>query len=127
MGGGQGAPIAVTSIEPEIARDRATFKINFANQGGETVFSPNKGIYNCHTDLEYSDIDLVDVRAWLSDKPLTCEPNRGQEIRLMNDKGFVYCYYSGNLGDDSYSTQIKVEIDYAYRTTISKSVEIVNI
>lgn len=127
LGGGQGAPISVTSIEQEVGRDRATFKINFANVGGGTVFDTHKGLTNCHTSLEYMDIDVVDVRAKLSDKTLTCEPNRGMGVRIVNNQGFVYCYYAGNLGDDSYSTQITVEIDYAYRDSITKSVEIVNI
>mgnify|MGYP001357091853 FL=1 len=128
FGGGQGGPIAVTSIEQETGKGKVTFKINFENQGGGTVFDTHKGIMNCHTDLDYQDIDIVDVTAKISNKALTCEPNGGVGVRLVDGQGFVYCYYtSGDLGDDAYSTQISVFIDYAYRNSITKSIEIVNI
>lgn len=127
MGGSQGAPIAITSIEPQITRDRATFKINFQNVGGGTVFDNHIGVNNCHTSLEYTDIDVVDVIVKLSDKTLTCEPNNGMGVRLLNGNGYLYCYYAGNLGEDAYSTQISVEINYGYRTSISKNIEVVNI
>lgn len=127
LSSGQGAPVTITSIDEEMGKDRVTFKINFANTGGGTIFDVHKGLTNCHTSLEYRDLDVVDVQAQLSDKSLSCEPNRGQGVKLVNGKGFVYCYYQGSLGDDAYSTQLSVDIEYAYRKSITKSFEIENI
>lgn len=124
MNGGQGGPVSVTSVEEEMGNNRVTFKINFANQGGGMVFNSHKSTSNCHTDLDFQDIDMIDLKVTLSDKTLTCEPNGGKKVKLLNNQGFVYCYYEGNLGDDAYLTQLQIEISYGYRNSITKAIEI---
>lgn len=125
LSGGQGGPIAVTEIEQESSPDQITFKISFSNVGEGVVFDSSQGLNNCHTALEYKDLDVVDVKVKLGERSLNCQPNDGRNIRLINKDAFVFCYYKGKLGDDAFTSQLSVAIDYAYRNSISKSVEII--
>ncbi|MBR9676228.1 hypothetical protein GOV05_04420 [Candidatus Woesearchaeota archaeon] len=127
LSGGQGGPVSVTRIQEDMGQDRVTFKIDFENLGGGMVFDVHKGLTDCHVDLEYVDVDIIDLTVRLSDITLQCEPNNGLGVRMINGKGFAYCYYEGNLGDDAYLTQLRIELRYAYRNSVTKSVEIVNI
>lgn len=122
LAGGQGGPVAVTKVEQEIMGNRVQFKIFFQNVGGGTVMD-QYAISNCHTSLEITDADKVDiVRVSFSDKTLTCQPDN--PIMLQNGQGFVYCYYSGDIGKSAYITQLKVELEYGYRSSIEKEITI---
>lgn len=125
LSGGQGAPVAVTDIEEEIYRNKLQFRIYFENVGGGTVIRPG-AINNCHTSLQREDANKLEVRkVSFSGKTMRCEP--ANPINLDDrGKGFIFCYYEGNLGSDAYNTLLHIELDYGYRNSIQKSVEILS-
>lgn len=123
LSGGQGAPVAVTKIEEEVYQDKLQFRIYFENKGGGTVIRPG-AINDCHTSLQREDANRLEVnKVSFSGKTMRCEPQN--PINLDdNERGFIFCYYEGDLGDDAYNTILHIELDYGYRNTIQKSIEI---
>lgn len=120
----QGAPVAVTRVEEDAARGRVQFKIAISNVGGGTVIM-NEAIPRCMTDLRRDEVDKVKISAYLSNMPLTCQPS---EVRLLNNKGVAFCYI--NLVDQSmeaYTTTLNINLDYAYRNSIAKRVDILKL
>ena len=69
--GTQGAPVAVTSVEETVSRDRVQFKVYISNVGGGDVIDPLAPILECHTALETEEVDKVEIRAWFSNKELS--------------------------------------------------------
>ena len=132
--GTQGAPIAVTSVEVDPTPRVTRFKIHISNVGGGTVFKYG-GDYlsKCnpyHTrGLEFNEVDVVRIAGvTVAGKTITpsCKPvdNEGN-VRLINGQATVFCEL-GNLGTGpAYTTPLTVEVDYGYRTTTAKQVEIV--
>ncbi|MBI1969351.1 hypothetical protein HYS48_01540, partial [Candidatus Woesearchaeota archaeon] len=113
--GGQGAPIAITSVEEEITRDRLQFKILVQDGGGGTVIAPDASILNCHEGIDRRDIDkvaVVSVEFSGHEIRLNCEPN---PIRLVNGRGYTFCTFQGNLGDDAFLTALNIMLEYGYR------------
>ncbi len=133
----QGAPIAVTKIESKALSNSIQFKIHIQNSGGGDVIALDK-LSKCSSQkdgkLQKSDLDLVKIRTInIGNKELECNTLEydGQTgyIRLMNGKGFVVCNYdyAKESVPAAYSTPIHVELNYGYRTSISKKVEIIKI
>ncbi|MBR9690505.1 hypothetical protein GOV08_02360 [Candidatus Woesearchaeota archaeon] len=123
LSGGQGAPVAITKIEEEIYKNKLQFRIYFENAGDGTVIRTGR-ITNCHTSLEREDANKVDVRTVsFSGNTMFCEPQ--PPIQLDDrGKGFVFCSYQGDLGDEAYKTLLQIELDYGYRSSIQRDVEI---
>ncbi|KHO50521.1 MAG: hypothetical protein QT07_C0009G0015 [archaeon GW2011_AR16] len=127
--GSQGAPVAVSSIEPEVARDRAQFKINIANVGTGTVIESAQGrspIERCHADLKRDEIDKVEIHAFISDTPLECKPDI---VRLTNGNGFSFCTLDLRTIQqrEAYQTILNVYLDYGYRDSIATAVDILRL
>ena len=122
--GSQGAPVAVTSVDETVSRDRVQFKIFISNVGGGDVISNDAPISNCHTSLVTEDIDKVDIRAWFSDRMLSCQPD---PVRLRSGSGTAVCYYEGSLGEEAYETVLHVELDYGYRSSIQTTSQILKL
>lgn len=121
VGGSQGAPVAVSSVEQMSSRNRVQFKVNVANVGGGSVIRPTAPISECHSKLERTDADMVGISARFSTKELQCEP---ELIRLTGGSGFAICHWEGNLGSEAYETMLSIVLDYGYRNSISKDVKI---
>jgi hypothetical protein len=121
--GGQGGPIVVNSIEQKTTSDRIFLEIHLENKGGGTSFTT--GISNCHTNLQLSDVDTVNVRSvHMPNKQFSCRP--ANPVRLTNGKGFVVCE-AGLSGSTYFVTPLIVELQYNYRKAVTRSVNIVNI
>lgn len=133
LGGGQGGPIAVTQIEVDPSPGRTRFKIHIQNVGGGEVFRYGaEYLQKCspHTSpLAFDEIDYVELRditlGGVSIKP-TCKPLDRNHIRLTNGKGTVFCEMM-TRGQDAYSTPIVVELNYGYRSSVFKDIEIVSV
>lgn len=124
MGGGQGAPVAVTYVAQESTRDRMQFKITVQNVGDGDVISPSAGFLNCHEGLDRRDIDKVQVTSVeFSGNELrsSCEPN---PIRLINGQGFTFCSFDGRISEEAFTTALNMVFDYSYRQSISTTVDI---
>ncbi|MBN1502823.1 hypothetical protein JW930_04715 [Candidatus Woesearchaeota archaeon] len=128
LSGGQGAPIAVTKVEQELMDNKIFLKIYIQNSGGGTPFEVNKGITDCHKNLQITDIDKINIEeVGFSNFQLTsgCKPN---PIRLVNNQGFFICSAElDNLGDTAFVTPLEIRVGYNYRQTLTKTVKIVNI
>lgn len=134
----QGAPIAITKIEPKALSNSIQYKIHFKNSGGGDVIATDmlskcSGV-NDEEKLTRNDLNLVkvmDVRiggnSILDDCTQLLEAGGSSGYaRLLNNAGFVICNYryDKDLIDAAYTTPIFVELGYGYRTSIQKSVDI---
>lgn len=119
--GSQGAPVAVSSVEAQTSRNRVQFKVNVANVGGGTVIDNAAPITDCHSRLERTQVDKLDIRAKFSDKDMKCEPST---IRVTGGAGFAICHWEGDLGAEAYETLLNIQLDYGYRNSIAKDVTI---
>jgi hypothetical protein len=133
LGGGQGGPVAVTNVEVEPSPDRTRFKIHIQNVGGGEVFrSGGNNLEKCSPfteGLAFDEIDYVELRdvqvAGVSVKP-TCKPLDNNHIRLTNGQGQVFCELM-TRGEDAYTTPMSITLEYGYRTSIFKDLEIVSV
>ncbi|MBD3203302.1 hypothetical protein GF327_03345 [Candidatus Woesearchaeota archaeon] len=129
LSGGQGAPIAITNVEQEMAAGSGTqaqviFKITIQNVGDGVPFI-TQPINNCHTELTFTNANYVHVdEVSFSNNNLNCQP---QDVRLSNNKGFTICEGRGSYGTSAFETPLNIQLSYRYRNSISTEVEIVNI
>jgi hypothetical protein len=129
VGGGQGAPIAVTRVEEEVGSDQIYFRIYVSNMGGGSVMLP--GAYNdCPFDVELEDLNKVVAKVKLPyDASPDCSPKgtSSDPIRLTNGAGYIFCKFNKPASDSAYTTTLNVELDYTYSDSISKQIKIINI
>ncbi len=129
--GSQGAPVVVQSIESEARPSGMFFRIHVSNSGtgGETsgtVYDLAK-LGSCPTGgLTYRDLNTMDYTVSLAGATLDCEP-RNNALRLVNNKGVIFCRYRDIPQSSAYQTPIEVTLKYGYKNSISKVVEIENL
>lgn len=121
VGGSQGAPVAVTSVVQQSAKNRVQFKVNVANVGSGAVIDNAAPIVDCHSKLDRTDIDKVDIKAKFSDNWLKCEP---ETVRISEGAGFAICHWEGDLGPEAYETMLTIQLDYGYRDSMATDVTI---
>ncbi len=143
----QGAPVAVTRIDQEAAAGKIQFKITIKNVGNGDVIWDKDGLIGLGGDtgllnrcdpnqggrLDRKDFDRVQLeKVKIGDKNLfadgKCAPfadGTNNIVRLFNGEGFVICTYDvpGTV-QSAYTTPIDIELRYAYRSTISKPIQI---
>ena len=134
--GTQGAPIAVSTVEVDPAPGTSRFKIHISNVGGGTVFKYG-GDYlaKCSpyssTGLQFNEIDNLRLtKVEVAGKVITpsCKPvDNDGSIRLTSGNAVVFCEIVGLGSGPAYTTPLTVELDYGYRNTLSKSVEILQL
>jgi hypothetical protein len=122
---GQGAPVAVTSIETTPAAENAIIKISFENKGKGRVTTkiPN----DCNTQLEFNEYDTINLESLSlgtnTDVSEHCTP---KNIRLNQGKGSIYCSIPLNSDQKtSFRTILNVVFSYNYKQSISNSVKVV--
>jgi len=134
--GSQGAPVSVQSIESEARPGGMYFRIHIANSAGGgsgsgtttaggTVFDDTM-MANCPAGLQYKDLGLVRYGVAVSGQPLQCEPATGT-IRLVNNQAVIFCKYLNLPSMPAYQTPIEVTLQYGYKNSASKIVEIENL
>lgn len=121
LGGGQGAPIAVTRVEPSVLREGGktipVFAITLDNLGDGQASLPStsscgSGTYN-----------KANVKAWLADVPLTCGEGESAEVFFDKTRNTVRCKLAKGIdGTAAYATVLRVEAtyDYAGKPLVSK-------
>jgi hypothetical protein len=127
--GSQGAPVAVTRVEQDSARGRAQFKIGISNVGGGTVIASSGGsvpLDRCHADLRQDEVDKVEIAAELSGRFLDCSP---KQVRLINGQGVAFCslFLSDSQSQEAYQTVLNIYLDYGYRNSIAKRVDVLKL
>ena len=129
LGGGQGAPVAVTRIEEEVGSDQIFFRIHIANVGDGSVMLP-RAYGDCPFDVEFYELDKVVAKAKLPyDASPDCNPKgtASDPIRLVNNNGYMFCKFRKPASDSAYTTALNVELDYVYSSSVSKKIKIINI
>jgi hypothetical protein len=130
LGGGQGAPVAVTKIEEEVLRDRVLFKIYVQNVGGGDTIWNQVPLNDClKSGLGLDAFNKVIIQADMGGAPsvpLTCNPN---PVRLTNNQGFTLCSIGlSQLGvtdaTQAFTALLNIKLSYNYRNSIQKPVEI---
>tara|TARA_Y100000294_G_scaffold139725_1_gene133307 strand:- start:75 stop:869 length:795 start_codon:yes stop_codon:yes gene_type:complete len=135
----QGAPIAITKIDQEASTNKIQFKIAIENVGGGDVLTPEDIFGECDPwgfgTLGRKDFDRVQVKnIRVGGEDLfgkgKCAPfadGSNDLIRLFNGEGFVICTLTVSElggGQSAYTTPLNIELEYNYRSTISKSISI---
>ncbi len=123
-GGGQGAPLGVTSVGVDMLGSKAVFEINIQNHGTGRVVSRDVDIRSCgQSSLQYSDMDKVYYTVEMSGGSLlNCKPDAF--VRLNNNKGKIICTFN-IFGQSAYETPLSIKLDYNYINSRSKQVKII--
>ena len=138
---GQGAPVAITVVQPQMIPSenqiKPQFLITIENKGKGEVIKP--GLYKsiCRgssTGMDTKELNRIGMRAWLSDQELVCslredspvasatldtQPSSDGFVRLQSNKEVVRCFYPDSArvipkSTDSYTTQLTIQLDYGY-------------
>lgn len=118
--GGNGAPVAITSIEQENTKRKVYFTLNIKNVAGGQIFDLGY-MERCSpyypgrlTTRELDKVYLMDAR--IGNTHLECTPDRGQGIRLVNGQGQARCSYNMEYvtAKSAYETPLIVEVAYGY-------------
>jgi hypothetical protein len=129
--GSQGAPVSVESIEAEARPNGMYFRIHISNKAGGTeqasgtVFNMNS-MGSCPGGLQYRDLNTLTYTAAISGQPLDCEP-QSHEVRLVNEQATIFCKYLNMPRVPAFQTPIEIRLQYGYKSSISKMVEIENL
>ena len=137
----QGAPIAVTRIDQEAAGGKIHFKISIKNVGkGEVIWgkdgidplldrcNPNQGGRLNRKDFDRVQLEKVgigNVDLFAQGKCAPFADGTNNLVWLFNGEGFVICTYDiPNTIQSAFTTPIEIKLRYAYRSTISKPIQI---
>ncbi len=132
--GNQGAPIAISSVDVEASPGRTRFKIHINNAGGGEVFKGGANyLSKCSpynpSGLEFNDMDYIKLnKVEVSGVSIlsSCKPLNNGYLKLTNNYGFVICEIGSPKGSSAYVTPLVIELDYGYRSSVSKNVEILS-
>ncbi len=125
VGGGQGAPVAVTAVREDAAPGQVGFLITINNQGNGDVID-QFSLGKCPFDLRFNDVDVIQYSASLSGTQGTCQPVT--KTRLSNKQGTLYCTFKlANAQGSAYTTVLELNLDYGYVTKTSKTIQIKSI
>lgn len=130
VGGGQGAPVAITRIEERVSSDHIIFDIYMSNVGNGKVI--DWAAYDlCPFDLELKDVNRVRVNAKLAfDGNPQCTPKgTGSEpiILRSSGEGFITCKFRKPAEGTAFKTPLHIELDYVYSSSIEKRIEIIKV
>ena len=123
---GQGAPIVITRIEPEILLQtdyvRPQFKIYIQNSGNGYVANTERCDLTNINDVETS--GRVNILAWLSGELLDCGPDNMGQVRLVDGESYIKCSLPNDNNKytrtaKSYITPLTIRLTYTY-TLIEK-------
>ena len=123
--GSQGAPIAVTRIEEDVASDAILFKIYIQNVGDGLVIPQNKILTNPNEgyDWRYMNEVEVDIRLGNLPEPPKCKPSDGK-VELIDGRGFIFCSFSKQGISQAYVTPLNIILKYGYSNSIERDIEI---
>ena len=137
---GQGAPVAITKIEPlmlplQLSDNQVTDKIKpqfliyIENKGAGVVIKKDSVKDFCtKSDTTHENFNIVYIDAFLSNKPLTCkldveERNGLGHIKLKDKKDMIRCALEEGIprNIDPYLSPLKIVLKYGYTQSISSS------
>jgi len=124
VGGGQGAPVAVTSITQEAQPWKTRFKVTVSNVGGGQVLDHSITPYCIDPHNRQMEYDRVYIECvWLGNEQacLPCEPN---PVLIRDGGGTFYCRHDmiGTTTWNAYKTLLNMRLSYGYKNTIEKTI-----
>lgn len=134
MSGGQGAPIAVTSVKLEPRPGMTRIQIDIANNGGGEAFRPGLDtLQKCSPYAqginefdELNQIQLYDISLPGQSIITSCKPLNQGRIRLINNRATIYCDIN-TQGQSTYTTPLTIRLGYGYRSIITKDIQLISI
>jgi len=118
--GGQGAPVAITSVTQEPLKGKTRFTMRIQNVGTGDVFRGS----NC-LNIDRREKDIIQFHgASIGNTPLTCSADASGEIRLVNGVGTLTCTGEVDVNDPAYLTSLGIRLTYNYKDSVSKRVTI---
>ena len=121
---GQGAPVAVTKIEPQAMVSQIRYKLTIKNSGNGKVIKGDKVTVSALSDLKQTDYDYVKIdngKAKLGNTDGSCKPT---EIKLINGEGFAFCTFSFADKPDAYTTRFELKLTYGYMSSTERAIEV---
>jgi len=127
---GQGAPVSISKVESKMLEEddvlKPTFIVYITNNGnGQVINSDSVSAACSETGFSREDINYIKVSSFFASEgaSLTCKPD---SVKLKDNMAVVRCVYEDGIdkNKESYSTLLKIELDYGYTQTISQSVQI---
>ncbi len=127
---GQGAPVAITKIEPEPTKNKVIFDIEIKNMGRGQIFDMGQmnlcGPYGpgTLTRKELNKVYILDAR--IGEQQLQCTPDRMTPIELVNGIRNIRCIYNIDYQSvkTAYETPLVIELGYGYQETSQANVQI---
>ena len=140
----QGAPIAVTRIDEEAFQDKTQFKISIKNVGNGDVIKKESITDKCDplataaNKIGRDDVDKVSLEGvTIGDIELDCSPfadgsvkSKKGTMRIINGEAYIVCelnkadYEAYRSSRTSFTTPLKIKLEYGYRTTAQRSLQI---
>jgi len=118
LGGGQGAPVAVSSIQQDSLPGKVRFKINIANVGNGKVANLQK----CPFDLDFATLNNVRYTVSLGRNVGECQPSSPLKL-LDGNTATIFCTF--NLqGQSAFTTPLEITLLYDYLSTVKFDLEI---
>lgn len=128
--GGQGAPIAVKTVEPKMMthtdpeKIKPEFLITIQNAGTGKAMATDKIYDACTgTPLGQDKWDAVEIKAMLSDQQLNCRP---EKIKISQADTVIICSLEEGIDKylGTYMAPLSIELEYGYLNKILKSINI---
>ena len=124
-GGTQGAPVSVSNVEAEATPAAQFFRIHIQNTQSQQGSVYDIGaLSHCPNQLDYNELNKVNYQVSLAGgKVPSCQPP--SPIRLANNMATIFCKFEG-LSGSAYQTPLTIRLDYGYKNSISKEIQIQN-
>ena len=142
---GQGAPIAITKVEQKIVPANSVDKVKLQltihakNKGDGIIINPDKYSDICTGgrmgEEDYNQIRIKSVKfsgyeyeyGSSGHSEIVCEPN---PMKKNKEDYYTRCSLTNDNGIDksklTFETNLVIELEYGYKQTISKEIEIMN-
>jgi hypothetical protein len=120
----QGAPVAVTYIEPSMGAEELQYVVHVSNVGDGVVIKQDN-LDNCPSQISPNDVDEIEIEMQVSALGVvTC--TNDNKIRLLDGKGATICKVKKNKESGSYMTQMEIILSYGYSSSITEKIKIVD-
>ena len=125
LGGGQGAPVGISTVGVNMVGTRVIFEINVQNFGSGKVSSPYSDLQSCgQPSSDITERDRVAYAVQFSGGSLiNCNP-AGGIIRLNNGNGKIVCSFNV-VGTGAFQSPLLIDLDYNYMQSFQKAIKIV--
>lgn len=114
----QNGPVSVTLGSMQVVGNEILLPITLSNKGDGEV------INECFNTEDYArNYKLVSVR--LGSQEGDCEPSSSEDYAFLSGESIIYCRFDKDQ-EESYSSQVSIELSYTYQQGTSKTVRVVD-